>query len=289
MLVLPFGVATAGSALLEPATLALGLAIGVLSSALPYSLDLLALRRLSTAVFGVLTSLNPAAAAVAGLVVLGELPPQRQLVGIALVVVASVGVTATRRRRSPVAAAPAATSDDLAVPATGRHEPHLLVPPRQQVDRATDLGERHAPRQREVRQPPTRRGQVVGRHPGRTRHLRVQREQVRGGDDQPHQHGRVVAEHRERPQPGPEGKVGAGRRQPVLGALGQRRHRRERHVRPVGRRGVPGLAGQAGVGQPGPVRPHPGLRGSVEQQLHGLRHAACSHAASPSRGAVKPR
>jgi inner membrane transporter RhtA len=101
VLVLPFGVATAGSALLDPATLALGLAIGVLSSALPYSLDLLALRRLSTAVFGVLTSLNPAAAALAGLVVLGELPPHRQLVGIALVVVASVGVTvAGRRHRS---------------------------------------------------------------------------------------------------------------------------------------------------------------------------------------------
>jgi inner membrane transporter RhtA len=99
VLVLPFGVATAGSALLDPATLALGLAIGVLSSALPYSLDLLALRRLSTAVFGVLTSLNPAAAALAGLVVLGELPPHRQLVGIALVVVASVGVTAAGRRR----------------------------------------------------------------------------------------------------------------------------------------------------------------------------------------------
>ena len=119
VLVLPFGVATAGSALLEPATLALGLAIGVLSSALPYSLDLLALRRLSTAVFGVLTSLNPAAAAVAGLVVLGELPPQRQLVGIALVVVASVGVTATRRRRSPVAAVPAATSDEPRCPSDG--------------------------------------------------------------------------------------------------------------------------------------------------------------------------
>ena len=127
VLVLPFGVATAGSALLEPATLGLGLAIGVLSSALPYSLDLLALRRLSTAVFGVLTSLNPAAAALAGLVVLGELPPQRQLVGIALVVVASVGVTATRRRRSPVAAAPAATSDEPRCPSD---EPPRTAPVR---------------------------------------------------------------------------------------------------------------------------------------------------------------
>ncbi len=98
VVVLPLGVATAGSALLDPTTVVLGLLIGVLSSALPYSLDLLALRRLSTAVFGVLTSLNPAAAALAGFVVLAQLPPHRQLVGIALVVVASVGVTATGRR-----------------------------------------------------------------------------------------------------------------------------------------------------------------------------------------------
>ena len=116
VVVLPFGVATAGTALLEPATLALGLAIGVLSSALPYSLDLLALRRLRTAVFGVLTSLNPAAAALAGLVVLGELPPHRQLVGIALVVVASVGVTTSPRRRALVPAPPVTTSDEPRCP-----------------------------------------------------------------------------------------------------------------------------------------------------------------------------
>jgi len=97
LVVLPFGVATAGPALRDPAVLGLGLLIGLLSSALPYSLDLLALRRLSTAVFGVLTSLNPAAAALAGFVVLSELPPHRQLVGIALVMVASVGVTASGR------------------------------------------------------------------------------------------------------------------------------------------------------------------------------------------------
>jgi inner membrane transporter RhtA len=92
-LTLPAGVLSAGRELLEPRTLALGLAVGVVSSAIPYSLDLLALRRLPTAVFGVLTSLNPAVAALAGLVVLHELPPHRQLVGIALVMVASAGVT----------------------------------------------------------------------------------------------------------------------------------------------------------------------------------------------------
>jgi inner membrane transporter RhtA len=102
VVVLPLGVATAGSALLDPAVLGLGLLIGLLSSVVPYSLDLLALRRLSTAVFGVLTSLNPAAAALAGFVVLAELPPHRQLLGIALVVVASVGVTASGRGSGPV-------------------------------------------------------------------------------------------------------------------------------------------------------------------------------------------
>jgi inner membrane transporter RhtA len=89
----PVGVVTAGAALVQPRALALGLAVGVVSSAIPYTLDLLALRRLPTAVFGVLTSLNPAVAALAGLIVLNEHLPHRQLIGIALVVVASAGIT----------------------------------------------------------------------------------------------------------------------------------------------------------------------------------------------------
>ena len=104
---LPAGVLTAGRDLLEPRTLALGLAVGVISSAIPYSLDLLALRRLPTAVFGVLTSLNPAIAALAGLVVLHELPPHRQLAGIALVIVASAGVTLSGRSHQRLEAVPA--------------------------------------------------------------------------------------------------------------------------------------------------------------------------------------
>jgi inner membrane transporter RhtA len=122
--VAPFGVATAGSALVQPRVLLLGATVGVLASALPYSLDLLALRRLRTAVFGVLTSLNPAAAALAGLVVLGELPPHRQLLGIALVVVASVGVTASGRRPRAARAltptgTPATTSVEPRCPSAG--------------------------------------------------------------------------------------------------------------------------------------------------------------------------
>jgi inner membrane transporter RhtA len=98
----PIGLATAGADLVHPRTLALGLAVGIVSSAIPYSLDLLALRRLPTAVFGVLTSLNPAVAALAGLIVLNEYLPQRQLIGIALVVAASAGVTAFGRTSKAV-------------------------------------------------------------------------------------------------------------------------------------------------------------------------------------------
>lgn len=87
------GFLAAGQALWKPSTLALGAAVGVLSSAIPYSLDLLALRRLPTAVFGVLTSLNPAVAALAGFLVLHQQLPPVELAGIALVMAASAGVT----------------------------------------------------------------------------------------------------------------------------------------------------------------------------------------------------
>ena len=117
IVMLPIGAATAGTALLSPGIAALGLAVGVVSSAIPYSLDLLALRRLPTAVFGVLTSLNPAMAALAGFVVLGEGLPPRRLAGVALVVVASIGITLAanlRRRRAVVPAPPPAV---LSLPA----------------------------------------------------------------------------------------------------------------------------------------------------------------------------
>lgn len=107
VIMLPVGFATAGTHLIEPRTLAWGLLVGVLSSAIPYSLDLLALRRLPTAVFGVLTSLNPGVAGLAGYLVLDESLTARRFAGVALVMVASAGVTLTpllrrtRRRRAP--------------------------------------------------------------------------------------------------------------------------------------------------------------------------------------------
>ena len=73
--------------------LVLGALIGLLSSVIPYTCELVALRSLRPAVFGILMSLEPAAAALAGLVVLGELLGPLQLVAMACVVVASVGAT----------------------------------------------------------------------------------------------------------------------------------------------------------------------------------------------------
>jgi inner membrane transporter RhtA len=91
MLLIPVGVADGGGALLEPDLLAIGAAVALLSSAIPYSLELEALRRLPEPVFGVLMSLEPAMAALAGFVVLAQDLRARELVAILLVVVASAG------------------------------------------------------------------------------------------------------------------------------------------------------------------------------------------------------
>jgi inner membrane transporter RhtA len=95
------GIATAGSDLLKPQWLAIGCAVALLSSVLPYSVETEALRRLPVNVFGVLMSIEPAVAAIAGLVVLGQDLRARDVVAIAFVVVASIGVT----RAAPVAEA----------------------------------------------------------------------------------------------------------------------------------------------------------------------------------------
>lgn len=91
VLLIPFGVAGGGSALIEPHVLAIGAGVAILSSAIPYALELEALRRLPTGVFGVLMSMEPAVAALSGLVVLGQVLHAREWAGIALVVAASAG------------------------------------------------------------------------------------------------------------------------------------------------------------------------------------------------------
>jgi inner membrane transporter RhtA len=88
---LPWGAATGGSNLLDPTLLAEGAAVGILSSALPWSLEIEAMRRLPTHVFGVLMSLEPGIAALAGLAFLGQHLHGRQVAAIGLVVVASAG------------------------------------------------------------------------------------------------------------------------------------------------------------------------------------------------------
>jgi inner membrane transporter RhtA len=93
------GIAGAGSTLLEPQWLAIGCAVALMSSVLPYSLETEALRRLPANVFGVLMSLEPAVAALAGLAILGQDLRARDVIAIALVVAASIGVT----RAAPLA------------------------------------------------------------------------------------------------------------------------------------------------------------------------------------------
>jgi inner membrane transporter RhtA len=87
----PVGIADGGAELLAPSVLAVGIAVGVMSSAIPYTLELEALRRMPAGVFGVLMSLEPAVAATAGFIVLGEDLAAREVVAILLVVAASAG------------------------------------------------------------------------------------------------------------------------------------------------------------------------------------------------------
>ncbi len=91
ILLLPIGIADGGGDLFSPEVLAIGLAVALLSSAIPYTVELEALRRLPERVFGVLLSLEPAVAAIVGLIVLGQQLAGTEVVAIALVVLASAG------------------------------------------------------------------------------------------------------------------------------------------------------------------------------------------------------
>lgn len=93
----PVGVAHAGAALLDSSVLLGGLAVAVLSSALPYTLEMAALAKLPQRVFGILVSAGPAFAALAGFVVLGEMLTFMQWLAIALVIVACGGAAATAK------------------------------------------------------------------------------------------------------------------------------------------------------------------------------------------------
>jgi len=96
LLLTPLVVQDGGEGLGDTRILLLGAAVGLLSSVIPYSCEMVALRSLRPAVFSIMMSLEPAAAALAGLVVLRELLSPVQLVAMAFVVVASVGATRSR-------------------------------------------------------------------------------------------------------------------------------------------------------------------------------------------------
>lgn len=91
VLLAPFGIVGAGSSLLDLGALATGAGVAILASAIPYTLEIEALRRLPAHVFGVLMSLEPAVAALAGVVILGQALGTKEWIAIAFVVVASAG------------------------------------------------------------------------------------------------------------------------------------------------------------------------------------------------------
>jgi len=93
LVAVPFGVADSGTALLSPWVLAAGAGVALMSSVIPYSLDLEALRRIPPRVFGILMSLEPAMAALIGLILLRESLQWSQWIAVLCVVAAAAGAT----------------------------------------------------------------------------------------------------------------------------------------------------------------------------------------------------
>jgi len=94
---LPIGLAHAGIGLFSPAILPIALIVAVLSSALPFSLEMYALRHMPAQTYGTLTSLEPAIGALSGLIFLHEALPPLQWLAIALIIIASIGTTLTMK------------------------------------------------------------------------------------------------------------------------------------------------------------------------------------------------
>jgi inner membrane transporter RhtA len=105
LVAIPFGVAHAGSALLSPTLLPYALGVALLSSALPYSLEMISMTRLPARTFSTLLSLEPAVAAMAGVLLLGERLSALQWLAIGAIIVASAGTALSVRRPAPAEAA----------------------------------------------------------------------------------------------------------------------------------------------------------------------------------------
>jgi inner membrane transporter RhtA len=101
ILVIPLGLATAGAAMLQPHILLIGVAVAAMSSAVPYALELMALRRIHAATLSILMSLSPAIAAGAGFILLGQGLSAIGIVAIALVIAASIGAVRSASVREP--------------------------------------------------------------------------------------------------------------------------------------------------------------------------------------------
>ncbi|MNZ90923.1 Threonine/homoserine exporter RhtA [compost metagenome] len=101
LFVAPIGIAHAGSALLTPAILPIALGVAILSTALPYSLEMVALTRMPARTFGTLMSIEPAFGALSGLLFLGEVLSVTQWLAIGAIITASVGATLSMRKESP--------------------------------------------------------------------------------------------------------------------------------------------------------------------------------------------
>ncbi len=103
LVVLPAGLATSGGRLLRPGVLAVGVAVAVLSSAVPYSFEMAALRRVSPRAFGILVSISPAVAALAGLAIIGQHLSSLEVAALVLVMAANVGNVWSSGRRAALA------------------------------------------------------------------------------------------------------------------------------------------------------------------------------------------
>ncbi|MGN9840498.1 EamA family transporter [Nonomuraea sp. H19] len=100
VLIAPIGVTTGGADLLQPELLLIGLGVGLLSSVIPYSLELQALRRMPKQVFGILMSLEPAVAALIGVLLLSEILHAQQWAAVICIVAASLGSTRRSKKQA---------------------------------------------------------------------------------------------------------------------------------------------------------------------------------------------